>query len=163
MFLTFALVSGAAQAQSAYPNHKIRMIVPFAAGGPADVIGRLVAEHLSEALAQQVYMEDMPGAAGNVGVMAGKRAEPDGYTIVVVSTPFIINPSLYNKAGYNPLKDFVPVSLVAASPNVIMIHPSVPAKDLKSLIALIKANPDKYSYAQPSTGSTPHLAMEELK
>jgi tripartite-type tricarboxylate transporter receptor subunit TctC len=153
----------AAHAQGAYPDHKIRMIVPFAAGGPTDVIGRLVAERLSEVFGQQVYVEDLPGAGGNLGVETGKRAAPDGYTVVTVSTGFIINPSMYSKIGYDPIKDFAPISLVAASPNVITVHPSVPAKNLKELIELIKADPSKYSYAQPSTGSTPHLAAELMK
>ncbi len=161
--LMAALISGAACAQDTYPDHKIRMIVPFAAGGPTDVIGRLVAERLSNVLGQQVYVENLPGAGGNLGVEIAKRAAPDGYTILVVSTGFIINPSMYTNIGYDPLKDFAPISLVAASPNVIIVHPSVPAKNLKELIALIKANPDKYSYAQPSTGSTPHLAAEQMK
>lgn len=156
------LASGAASA-GAYPDHKIRMIVPFGAGGPTDVIGRLVAERLSADFGQQIYVEDLPGAGGNLGVETAKRAEPDGYTILTVSTGFIINPSMYSKIGYNPGKDFAPISLVAASPNVVMVHPSVPAKNLKELIDLIKANPGKYSYAQPSTGSTPHLAGELFK
>jgi len=146
-----------------YPDHKVRVIVPFAAGGPTDVIARLVADQLSNAWGQQLYVENMPGAGGNLGVENGARAAPDGYTIVVVSTGFIINPSMYSKIGYDPIKDFAPISLVAASPNVVTVHPSVPAKDLKELIALIKANPGKYSYAQPATGSTPHLAGELFK
>jgi tripartite-type tricarboxylate transporter receptor subunit TctC len=105
----------------------------------------------------------MPGAGGNLGVETGARATPDGYTIVAVSTGFIINPSMYSKIGYDPVKDFAPISLVAASPNVVTVHPSVPAKDLKELIALIKNNPGKYSFAQPATGSTPHLAGELFK
>ena len=150
-------------AAGAYPQHKIRMIVPFAAGGPTDVIARLVAERLSDVFGQQVYVEDLPGAGGNLGVETAKRATPDGYTILAVSTGFIINPSMYSKIGYDPVKDFAPISLVAASPNVVMVHPSVPAKTLKELINVIRANPGKYSYAQPSTGSTPHLAGELFK
>jgi tripartite-type tricarboxylate transporter receptor subunit TctC len=158
-----ALVAAPGRAADNYPDHKIRVIVPFAAGGPTDVIGRMVAERLSDAWGQQLYVENMPGAGGNIGVEAAGRAAPDGYTIVVVSTGFIINPSMYSKIGYDPVKDFTPISLVAASPNVVTVHPSVPAKDLKELIALIKANPGKYSYAQPATGSTPHLAGELFK
>ena len=146
-----------------YPDHKIRMIVPFAAGGPTDVIGRMVAERLSAVFGQQIYVEDLPGAGGNLGVETAKRADPDGYTVLAVSTGFIINPSMYSKIGYDPIKDFAPISLVAASPNVVMVHPSVPAKNLKELIDLIKANPGKYSFAQPATGSTPHLAGELFK
>jgi tripartite-type tricarboxylate transporter receptor subunit TctC len=158
-----ALVAAPGRAADNYPDHKVRVIVPFAAGGPTDVIGRMVAERLSDAWGQQLYVENMPGAGGNIGVEAAGRATPDGYTIVVVSTGFIINPSMYSKIGYDPVKDFTPISLVAASPNVVTVHPSVPVKDLKELIALIKANPGKYSYAQPATGSTPHLAGELFK
>jgi tripartite-type tricarboxylate transporter receptor subunit TctC len=156
------LVAAAASAQT-YPDRKIRMIVPFAAGGPTDVIARLVADRLSGALGQQVYVEDLPGAGGNLGVQTGKRAAPDGYTILAVSTGFIINPSMYAKIGYDPVKDFTPISLVAASPNVVVVHPSLPAKNLKELIDLVRAHPGQYSYAQPSTGSTPHLAAELMK
>jgi tripartite-type tricarboxylate transporter receptor subunit TctC len=152
-----------AQAADAYPDHKIRMIVPFAAGGPTDVIGRMVAERLSAEFGQQIYAEDMPGAGGNLGVETAKRADPDGYTVLAVSTGFIINPSMYSKIGYDPIKDFAPISLVAASPNVVMVHPSVPAKNLKELVDLIKANPGKFSFAQPATGSTPHLTGELFK
>src|SRR6202167_3681857 len=155
--------ASAAWAADTYPDHKIRMIVPFAAGGPTDVIGRLVAERLSDVLGRPVYVENMPRAGGNLGVVTGRRAAPDGYTVVAVSTGFIINPSLYTDAGYDPLKDFAPISLVAASPNVVAVHPSVPATNFKELIALIKADPSKYSYAQPATGSTPHLAAEQMK
>jgi tripartite-type tricarboxylate transporter receptor subunit TctC len=150
-------------ADNDYPNHKVRLIVPFAAGGPTDVVGRMVAERLSEVLGQQVYVEDMPGAGGNLGVETAKRAAPDGYTILAVSTGFIINPSMYSKIGYDPIKDFAPISLVAASPNVVSVNPSLPVKNLKELIALLKANPGKYSYGHPSTGSTPHLAAEAMK
>jgi tripartite-type tricarboxylate transporter receptor subunit TctC len=161
--LLAAMFAAPGRAADNYPDHKVRVIVPFAAGGPTDVIGRMVAERLSDAWGQQLYVENMPGAGGNIGVEAAGRATPDGYTIVVVSTGFIINPSMYSKIGYDPVKDFAPISLVAASPNVVTVHPSVPAKDLKELIALIKANPGKYSYAQPATGSTPHLAGELFK
>ena len=158
--LTFATASRPADT---YPEHKVRVLVPFAAGGPTDVIARLVADRLSAAWGQQLYVENLPGAGGNLGVENGARAAPDGYTIVVVSTGFIINPSMYSKIGYDPVNDFAPISLVAASPNVVTVHPSLPAKDLKELIDLIKANPGKYSYAQPATGSTPHLAGELFK
>jgi tripartite-type tricarboxylate transporter receptor subunit TctC len=156
-------LTATSEAADSYPEHKVHMIVPFAAGGPTDVIGRMVAERLSDAWGQQLYVEDMPGAGGNLGVETAARAAPDGYTIVVVSTGFIINPSMYSKIGYDPIKDFAPISLVAASPNVVTVNPTLPAKNLKELIDLIKANPGKYSYAQPATGSTPHLAGELFK
>ncbi|HXW47996.1 MAG TPA: tripartite tricarboxylate transporter substrate binding protein [Xanthobacteraceae bacterium] len=161
--LTAGLPAAPSQAADSYPDHKVRMIVPFAGGGPTDVIGRLVAERLSDAWGQQLYVEDMPGAGGNLGVETAARAAPDGYTIVVVSTGFIINPSMYSKIGYDPIKNFSPISLVAASPNVVTVNPAVPAHNLKELTGLIKANPGKYSFAQPATGSTPHLAGELFK
>jgi tripartite-type tricarboxylate transporter receptor subunit TctC len=151
-----------ARAQS-YPAHSVRLLVPFAAGGPTDVIARIVAQKLSDAWGQQVYTENVPGAGGNTGIGMVAKAPPDGYTILVVSTGFIVNPSMYAKLNYDPIKDFAPITLVAASPNVISTHPPVPAKTLKELIELIKANPGKYSFAQPATGSTPHLAGELLK
>ena len=161
--LIAGLFTAPGQAADTYPERKVRVIVPFAAGGPTDVIARMVAEQLSAAWGQQLYVENMPGAGGNLGVETAARAAPDGYTIIVVSTGFIINPSMYSKIGYDPVKDFAPISLVAASPNVVTAHPSLPAKDLKEMIALIKANPGKYSFAQPATGSTPHLAGELFK
>ena len=145
-----------------YPNKPIKMIVPFAPAGPTDVIARLIAQKLSETWGQQVYVENIPGAGGNTGTATAARAPADGYTILVVSTGFIINPSLYSKVPY-AISDFTPISLVAASPNAVSVHPSFPAKSMKELIELVKANPGKYSYAQPATGSTPHLAGELFK
>jgi tripartite-type tricarboxylate transporter receptor subunit TctC len=146
-----------------YPAHPVRLIVPFSAAGPTDVIARIIAQKLSEAWGQQVYTENYPGAGGNTGIVMAAKAAPDGYNMLAVSTGFIVNPSLYEKVPYDPIKDFSAVTLVAASPNVIATHPSVPAKTLQELIALIKQHPGKYSFAQPATGSTPHLAGELLK
>jgi tripartite-type tricarboxylate transporter receptor subunit TctC len=151
-----------ASAQS-YPTKSVRLIVPFAAGGPTDVIARIVAQKLSEAWGQQVYTENVPGAGGNTGVTMVARAPADGYTVLVVSTGFIVNPSMYAKISYDPVKDFAPITLVAASPNVISVNPEFPAKSMKELVELVKANPGKYSFAQPATGSTPHLAGELFK
>jgi tripartite-type tricarboxylate transporter receptor subunit TctC len=159
-------LAGACYAQSgapAYPTRQIRVIVPFTAGGPTDVIARLFAQKLSESLGHQAYVEDMPGAGGNLGTAAAAKAPPDGYTLVMVSTGFVVNPSLYAKVPYDPIKDFAPVTLVAASPNVMVINPSVPAKTVAELMALIRANPGTYSFAGPGIGSTPHLAGELFK
>lgn len=147
----------------AYPTHPVRLIVPFGAGGPTDVIARVVAQKLSERLGQQFYVENLPGAGGNIGCAQAAKAPADGYTILVVSTGFIVNPSLYAKGVPYDVKDFAPVTLVAASPNVITVNPAVPAQSVLELIALIRANPGKYSFAQPSNGSTPHLAGEMFK
>jgi len=146
-----------------YPSKPIRMIVPFAAGGPTDVIARIVAQKVSEAWGQQVVTENQPGAGGNIGVVAAAKAAPDGYTILMVSTGFLVNPSMYARVGYDPVNDFSPITLVASSPNVVFVNPAVPAKTLKELIDVIKANPGKYSFSQPATGSTPHLAGELFK
>jgi tripartite-type tricarboxylate transporter receptor subunit TctC len=146
-----------------YPTRSVRLIVPFAAGGPSDVIARVVAQKLSEAWGQQVVTENIPGAGGNTGVAMVAKAPADGYTILVVSTGFMVNPSMYSKIPYDPVKDFSPVTLVAASPNVISVHPGFPAKTLKELVDLVQGNPGKHSFAQPSTGSTPHLLGELFK
>jgi tripartite-type tricarboxylate transporter receptor subunit TctC len=163
VFCASFMLAGTCWAADTYPSRSVRLIVPFAAGGPTDVIARMVAEQLSKEWGQQIYTEDLPGAGGNLGVETAKRAAPDGYTILVVSTGFIVNPSMYTKIGYDPMKDFDPITLAAASPNVVTVTPSLPVKTLKELIDLIKANPGKYSYAQPATGSTPHLAGELFK
>jgi tripartite-type tricarboxylate transporter receptor subunit TctC len=157
-----AAATGDASAQT-YPTRPVRLVVPFGAGGPTDVIARIVAQKLSDAWGQQVYTENMPGAGGNTGVATVARAPADGYTILVVSTGFMVNPSMYAKIPYDPIKDFAPITLVAASPNVISVHPSFPAKTLKELVELVKSHPGKYSFAQPSTGSTPHLVGELFK
>ena len=156
------LLVGESSAET-YPARPVRLIVPFAAGGPTDVIARIVAQKLSEEWGQQVYTENMPGAGGNTGVTMVARAPADGYTVLVVSTGFIVNPSMYAKISYDPVKDFTPITLVAASPNVISVNPDFPAKSMKALTELVKANPGKYSFAQPATGSTPHLAGELFK
>ncbi len=143
-----------------YPDKPVRMIVPFAAGGPTDVIARVVGDKLSATLGKQFYVVNQPGAGGNTGAGMAAAAPPDGYTLLVVSTGFVINPSLFAKVPYDPVKDFAPISIVAVSPNVMTVNPSVPAKTVQELIALIKANPGKYSFASPGVGSTPHLSGE---
>jgi tripartite-type tricarboxylate transporter receptor subunit TctC len=158
-----ALVCASSAVAQTYPSHPVKMIVPFAAGGPTDVIARIVAQKLSETWGQQIYAENVPGGGGNTGAAMAARAPADGYTILVVSTGFIVNPSMYAKVPYDPIKDFSPVTLVASSPNVLSVYPDVPAKSVRELIDLVQANPGKYSFAQPGTGSTPHLAGELFK
>ena len=132
--LVLAAIATRAVAET-YPAHPVRLIVPFAAAGPTDVIARIVAQKLTDTWGQQVYTENMPGAGGNTGIAMVARARPDGYTILVVSTGFIVNPSMYAKLPYDPIKDFAPITLVAASPNVVSVNPSVPAKTLPELIS----------------------------
>jgi len=158
-----APVCAGSPAAQTYPSRPVRMIVPFAAGGPTDVIARIVSQKLSETWGQQIYAENVPGGGGNTGAAMAARAPADGYTILVVSTGFIVNPSMYAKVPYDPVKDFAPVTLVASSPNVLSVYPPLPAKSVRELIELVKANPGTYSFAQPGTGSTPHLAGELFK
>ena len=143
-----------------YPGRPVRVVVGFPAGGPTDVIARLVAQKLSDALGQQFFVENVGGAGGNIASGQVARAAPDGYTIMAISTGFVVNPSLYAKVPYDAVKDFEPVTLVAVSPNVVVVNPAVPAKSLPELVKLIKDNPGKYSFAGPGVGSTPHLGGE---
>ena len=160
--LISAALAAAAQAEN-YPAKNVRVVVPFAAAGPTDVIARIVGQKLAELCGHQFYIENVPGAGGNTGTAQVAKAPADGYTLLVVSTGFIVNPSLYARVPYDPVNDFAPVTLVAASPNVLVVNPDVLAKSVKELVALIKASPGKYSYAQPALGSTPHLGGELFK
>src|SRR5262245_10034973 len=153
--------SRAVEAQT-YPERPVRIIVPFAPGGPADALARLIAEKLSK-LGQQFYVENQAGAGGNLGMGAGARARPDGYTITIVGPSFVVNPSLYPKIPYDPQKDFAPVTLAAVSPNVLVIHPSIPATTVKELISFLKDNPGKHSFAHPGKGTTAQLSGEMFR
>jgi len=152
-------VSRIARAQT-YPTRPVRMIVPYAPGGPTDVFGRLISQRLSEHFGRQFYVENVGGAGGNIGMGQGARAAPDGYTIVIVGPPIVINPSLYDKVPFDPYKDFDPVTLAVTSPDVLSINPSLPVKTTNDLVALIKAGPGKYSFASPGTGTPGHLVGE---
>ena len=152
----------AAHAQQ-YPNRPIRVIVPFAPGGPTDIISRIVAAKLTEALGQQVVIDNRAGAGGNIGMALAARAPADGYTFLMVSSSLMVNQSLYSKPGFDAVKDFIPITCVAASPNIITAHPSQPFKNAKELVAVVKANPGKYNYASPGAGTTPHLSGELLR
>jgi tripartite-type tricarboxylate transporter receptor subunit TctC len=160
--VALALTAAPSLAQN-YPNKSVRVVVGFAAGGPTDVIARIVAQKLSDTLGQQFYVENIGGAGGNTASGQVARAPADGYTVMVISTGFVVNPSLYARVPYDPIKDFAPVTLVAASPNVVVVNPSVPAKTISELVQLIKDNPGKYSFAGPGVGSTPHLSGELFK
>jgi tripartite-type tricarboxylate transporter receptor subunit TctC len=157
--LAVLTLSGAAVAQS-YPDRAVKMIVGFAPGGPTDVIARIVAEKLSASLGKQFYVVNQPGAGSNTASGAAAAAPADGYTLLVVSTGFLINPSLFAKVPYDPIKDFAPITVVAVSPNVVTVHPSIPANTMQELVAFLRANPGKYGFAAPGVGSTPHLSGE---
>src|SRR6266576_3947846 len=155
------LLAGVAPAWAqGYPNRPVRVVVGFPAGGPTDVIARLMAQRLSDSLGQQFFVENIGGAGGNTAAGQVARVNPDGYTIMAISTGFVVNPSLYAKVPYDPVKDFAPVTLVAVSPNVVVVNPQVAARSLPELVQLIRDNPGKYSFAGPGVGSTPHLGGE---
>ena len=158
--LTWAVSSIAAET---YPAHPVKIVAPFAAGGPSDIIARILADKLSASLKQQFYVEDHAGAGGNIGMTQVARSAPDGYTILVASSSFVVNPSLYAAPPYDPYKDFAPVTLAVDSPNALFVHPSVSAKTVKELIALMKADPGKYPIANSGLGTTPMLASELFK
>ena len=152
--------AGHAAAQ-AYPSKPVRIIVGFAPGGPSDVIARILGQKLSETLHQQFLVENRVGAGGNIAMGIVAKAPPDGYTLLCISSALVVNPSLYGKnITYDPYKDFAPITVAVDSPNVVVVHPSVPAKSVKELVDLIKANPGKYSIATAGIGTTPDLAAE---
>jgi tripartite-type tricarboxylate transporter receptor subunit TctC len=157
------LLAGSAFAQSPYPNHPVKIIAPFTAGGPSDLVARLLADKLSKSLGQQFYVENRPGAGGNIGMTEVARSAPDGYTMLVASSSYVVNPSLYANNPYDPFKDFAPISLAGASANILIAHPSVTVKSVKELIALLQANPEKYAIANSGLGTTPMLASELFK
>jgi len=158
------LFAEASLAQSpGYPDRPVKIIVPFAAAGPTDVVARLITQKLSERFGQQFYTENMGGAGGNLGMAAVARSPADGYTILFSSSSYTVNPSLYARAPYDPDRDFAPVTKAAGSPNGLFVHPSIPAKSVKELVDLLKANPGKYTFASPGIGTTPHLSSELFK
>ena len=165
-FLRFAsgaaalpVVSRAATAQ-AYPARPVRMIVPFAPGGQNDAIGRLVAQKLSEHLGKQFVIENVGGGGGSIGVGRAAQAARDGYTMLVMDTGLVINPLVYPKMPYDPFKDFDPVSLGATTTQVLTVTPSLPVHSVRELVALIKANPGKYSYGSAGLGTPAHMTAE---
>src|SRR5438876_1181323 len=157
-----AAASGGAWAQ-AWPTRPVRIIVPFQPGGSTDIFARLAAHKLSEHFGKQFYIENIAGATGNVGAAQAARAAPDGYTALIAFSSYVVNPTLFAKLPFDPDKDLAPVTLAVSATNVITVHPSVPARDLKELVALIKANPGKYSYASGGVGTQAHLLGDMLR
>jgi len=165
------LAAGAATLSSApriawaqtYPARPVRLIVAFAPGGVTDTFARLMGQKLSEHLGQQFFVENITGATGNIGTGLAAKAAPDGYTLLLAFSSYVVNPTLFNKIPYDPHKDFEPVTLAVASTTVVSIHPSVPAKTVKDLVAVIRANPRKYSYASAGAGTQAHLAGEQFR
>jgi len=153
-----SLAAGALWAQS-YPARPIRFVVPFAPGGPTDILARAVGQKLTEAFGQTIVIENRGGAGGNIGAELVARSLADGYTMLMGATStHAINPALYHKLGFDPIKDFAPVSLVANTPSLLAVHPALPVRTIKDLIALAKARPGQLSYASAGNGSSNHLA-----
>jgi tripartite-type tricarboxylate transporter receptor subunit TctC len=162
--LAALLVAGVSFAQtSAYPDRPVKIIAPFAPGGPVDAVARVLAPKLSEGLGQQFYVENRPGGSGNIGTALAAKAPADGYTILVISSTLVVNPSLFAKLGFDTMSDLAPVSLVGVSPQVLLVHPSVPAASVKELVAWVKASPGQHSYAHAGLGTPGYLAGEMLK
>lgn len=143
-----------------YPEKPVRMVVPWAPGGGSDVTGRIIGAKMAEAMGQQVLIDNRAGAAGNIGTASAARNDPDGYTLLLADTGFSTGISLYNNVGYHPLKDFLPISLVALTPIVAVVHPSVPAMNMKDLITLLKNRPGKLTGGSGGTGGSVHLSLE---
>ncbi len=159
----FAGFGAQAQDTAGYPARPVKIIVPFAPAGPTDTMARLIAQKLSDSLGKQFYVENHPGAGGNLGMAMVANAAPDGYMLLLVSSSVVVNPSLYEKVPYDVYRSLAPVTLAGSSPNILVVHPSVPAKNVKELIAYVQANPGKVSFASPGFGTTASLAAESFK
>lgn len=147
-----------------YPSRSIRLIVSFPPGGGTDIIARVLAPHLTEQLGQQVVVDNRPGASGTIGTDLAAKSAPDGYTLVLgITGTLAINPSLFPKLPYDSIRDFAPISLIAVGPNILVVHPSLPVRSVKELIAFAKQRPGALSYASSGSGGAPHLAGELFK
>ncbi|MBI3069032.1 MAG: tripartite tricarboxylate transporter substrate binding protein [Betaproteobacteria bacterium] len=163
LLLVLALASTAGAFAQDYPMKPIRMVVPYAAGGGVDIIARVIAHELSKILGQSVVVENRAGASGTIGGEFVAKAAPDGYTLLMIGTPYVIVPSLFARMPYDAVKDFAPISQVTSQPYIMGVHPSVPAKSVREFIALAKSRPGQLNYGSAGPGTTPHMATELLK
>lgn len=157
------IAASASAGEAGYPSRPIRIIVPFAAGGSTDVVARLIGQKLTEVWGQQVIVDNRAGAGGNLGMGLAAKANPDGHTILAVSSSYVVNPTLYAKAPYDPFTTFIPITNAAAAPNIFTAHASAPVKSIPELIALAKKDPRKFNIGTPGIGTTPDLSAELLK
>jgi len=162
LLVAVACVAGGA-ADAAYPERPITLIVPFAAGGPSDIIARILAVALSPRLGQSVIVDNRGGAAGNIGMAAAAHAAPDGYTLLLTSTAIAVNPALFSNLPYDPFRDFVPITELVNAPNVLVVRPDSGIGSVADLVAQAKADPEKFNYASPGAGTKSHLTGELLK
>jgi tripartite-type tricarboxylate transporter receptor subunit TctC len=152
------------QARAAgYPERPVKIIVPFAPAGPTDIMARVLATHLGGTIGGTVIVENKPGAGGNIGIGAAAHADPDGYTLLITSSAYVVNPGLYDKIPYDPYQDFAPIAELGTSPNVFLANPGIGINTMADLIARAKADPNELNYASPGVGTTPHLSAELLK
>ena len=158
-----SLAAFAQQSPGTYPSRTIRMIVPWPPGGSTDALARIVASRLTSAMGQQVIVDNRPGAGGNIGTAIAAKGTPDGHVMVLVSSSFVVNPSLYSKVPYDPIRDFQPVTYVASAPSVLLLHPSVKAANVKDLVAMTRASPGTFNCASPGAGTAQHFATELFK
>ncbi len=161
--LTAALLAATAVptlAAEPYPNRPIRLVCPFSAGGSTDFNARAIQDKLTKLLGEQVVVDNRPGASGQIGTRIVKNSAPNGYTLVLHTTAFLTSPLIYKKAGYDPFKDFKPVAMISKIPTAISVNPSVPAKSVKELLALVKSRPDQINYASSGIGTNSHLTGE---
>lgn len=163
LFSMTGVLPGLGSVHAEYPDRPLRFILPFPAGGATDTIGRSIAQKLGESMGQNVIVDNRPGAGGNLGVELTARAAPDGYTLLLCSPTCAISQSLYKKLNYDPQRDLAPISLVATIPTLLVINPSVPARSLRELVDLARAQPGKLNYGSGGVGSSNHLAMELMK
>jgi tripartite-type tricarboxylate transporter receptor subunit TctC len=161
--LALALTPTCPASAQQYPNKPVKIIIPFAAGGVTDIAGRLIAQRLSERLGQQFFIENMPGAGGNLGMHQVAKSAGDGYTILLASSSIVVNPSLYARVPYEIDKDFIPVTKAGGTPNSWVVNASHPAKTMKDLIELIRREPGKHSVGSPGTGTTPSLSIDMMR
>ena len=148
---------------ASYPDRPVKIIVPFAPAGPTDIMARILATHLGEAIAGSVIVENRPGAGGNIGMGLAAHAQADGYTLLITSSAYVVNPGLYAKTPYDPYNDFAPIAELGTSPNVILANPKIGVNGVADIIARAKANPNELNYASPGIGTTPHLTGELMK
>lgn len=161
LLIPLLLFAGVVQAASSYPLRPIRMIVAYPPGGGTDQVGRVMAEQLTQTLGQQVVVDNRGGATGNIGTELAARAAPDGYTLLMGNVaPNAVNVSLFRKLGFDPVKDFAPVSVVAETAQVLVVHPSIPVRNVRELVALLKRRPGEMVYSSAGNGSQPHLSAE---
>lgn len=153
----------AAQAARPYPAKPVRMVVGFPAGSSSDIVGRMLAQKIAESLGEQVIVDNRAGAGGNLGIGFAAKSPPDGYTVVLATASIAVSPAIYNNPGYDPLTDLAPVARLTSIPNVLIVHPSVPAKTLRQFVSLARAHPGKLNFGSGGAGTTNHLANELLK